>query len=364
MRLPRILVPILLVAFTTDVPAQAPILRVHFVDVGQGDGVLVQSPSGQNFVYDGGDNRTRMRDYLASVGVDEVGLVVASHNHADHIGGLPTLIRALSPSFYMDNGIPSSTTTYGRVLDAARDAGSQLLDPTARRIMLGVATLAVIPPPKVSEWEQNGNSIAVLVEYGAFRLSLAGDAEPREWAWWRSHGPDWLREVQVHKASHHGSSNGDTALALERLSPEVIVVSAGAENEYGHPSADALNLYATIGAKVYRTDLDGTVIVEAESSGAYTVRSERNRVPANSAAVPPVLGTPSPTTAPAPCINVNAADWEELQRIIHIGPSSARDIIELRRFQRFRSVNDLARLNRIGPARLRDIVAEGKACVL
>ena len=332
--------------------APAPVLRVHFVDVGQGDGILIETPNG-NIVYDGGENPDRMRDYLATVGVSSVGVVIASHNHADHIGGLPTVLRSFRPLYYMDSGIPASTQTYARVLEAVAAAGSQLLEPTARRVLIGDVSVTIVPPPGVPDWDQNDNSIGVVVEYGAFRLSLTGDSEPREWAWWRTHNPEWLQPVHVHKASHHGSINGDTAEGIAALSPEVVIVSAGAGNSYGHPDRAALQLYAAAGAQVYRTDLHGTIIVEAPISGAYTVRVERGE-----GAQPPPAPTPEPS-----CIDINRAGLIELQGIIHIGPVRAQEIIDLRRIQPFRSVNDLVRVTGIGVARLADIIAEGKACV-
>ena len=282
-------------------------LRIHFVDVGQGDGVLVQSPLGPNVVYDGGETPSRMRDYLMSVGVSKVNLVIASHNHADHIGGLVEIVRQFQPTFFMDNGIPATTETYARLLGAVKSAGSGLLEPTSRTISMTDALLRIIPPPGIPDWEQNDNSIGVIVEYGAFRLSLMGDAEPREWAWWMTHVPTlFTPPVQVHKASHHGSINGDTEAGIAKLAPKAVVVSAGLGNSYGHPDPQALALYGAQGAAVYRTDLQGTLIIEAQLSGAYTVRVERGEgaepppapfAPAPSASpVPP----PSPTLAPAP----------------------------------------------------------------
>jgi beta-lactamase superfamily II metal-dependent hydrolase len=381
MRPLRTLLPLLLLALWAPcIYAQEPPLRIHFVDVGQGDAVLIQSPSGQNVVYDAGEDRSRMREYLAALGVTEVGLVIASHNHADHIGGLAEVLSALRPRFYMDNGIPAATLTHARVLEAVAAARSELLEPTARKIALGDVSLDVVPPPGIAAWDQNDNSIGLVVEYGPFRLSLAGDAEPREWAWWNTHHPEWLTSVQIHKASHHGSINGDTAAGIASLSPEVVVVSAGPGNSYGHPDREALRLYAEHGATVYRTDRNGTVIVEVQRSGAYAVRVERGEgaqpPPATPAPLPAPTPTPTPTPAPTPtppspaprppqpsCIDINAADVSELQQIIHIGPVRAQEIINLRHVQRFASVNDLIRVNGIGPARLREILAEGKACV-
>ena len=367
----RVLLPLLLSACWAVVTAQgAAPLRIHFVDVGQGDAVLIQSPTGQNVVYDAGENQTRMRDYLAGAGVRQIGVAIASHNHADHIGGLPEVLTRYRPAYYMDNGIAASTLTYARVLEAAAAADSQVLEPTSRRLSLGEVALHVVSPPGIADWDQNDNSIGLLVEYGSFRLSMAGDAEPREWAWWRTHAPALLTDVQLHKASHHGSIHGDTAAGIAALSPEAVVVSAGQGNVYGHPDPAALQLYADNGARVYRTDVQGTVIIEAEASGAYTVRVERGEgaqpppaAPMPGLPPPPAPAPPPPPPVQASCVNVNTASFADLQQIIHIGPERAQQIIDLRRVQPFRSVNDLVRVSGIGPARLQDIIAEGKACV-
>jgi competence protein ComEC len=174
------------------------------------------------------------------------------------------------------------------------------------------------------------------------------------------------------------SANGDTAAGIASLSPEAVIVSAGQGNSCGHPDREALLLYAEHGATVYRTDVNGSVVVEAQRSGAYTVRVERGEgaqpppaAPGPSPApAPSPVPTPTPTPAPpapqpprASCIDINTAGLAELQQSIHIGPARAQEIIDLRRVQRFASVNDLIRVNGIGPARLRDIIAEGKAWV-
>ena len=126
--------------------AQPP-LRIAFLDVGQGDAVLIESPSGQAVLYDGGPAAETALRYLEQRGVDTLDLVVASHNHADHIGGLAAVLRRYRPRFYLDNGVPATTQTYRRVLQAVEAAGSQLLEPTSRRINLGDVVLHVLPPP-------------------------------------------------------------------------------------------------------------------------------------------------------------------------------------------------------------------------
>src|SRR5687767_15124661 len=161
MRPARLLVSLVLVLALTPIllTQESPVLRVHFVDVGQGDGVLIQAPAG-SVVYDAGESPDRMRDYLASIGAT-TGLIIASHNHADHIGGLASMLASSRPPYYMDNGVPASTQTYARVLEAARAAGSELLEPITRQISLGEVMLRVIAPPGIPDWDQNDNSIAV-----------------------------------------------------------------------------------------------------------------------------------------------------------------------------------------------------------
>ncbi len=244
-------------------------LELRFIDVGQGDSILITSPSGQNVLIDGGRKDDEVLDYLQSIGVQSVYMVIASHADADHIGGLEAVVRAYRPPLFMDNEIPSTTQTYEGLLRGVAEAGSQVAAPTARRVDLGDAALRIIPPPGVSEWGNNDNSVGVVVEYGAFRAGLTGDAEDREFEWWIEQGV--LEPVDVYKASHHGSKNGDTEASVVAFMPESVVISAGLGNSYGHPDDEALELYRGVEADIYRTDESGTITVTASADGTYTV---------------------------------------------------------------------------------------------
>ena len=275
-------------------PAPGDNLILTFLDVGQGDAVLIQAPTGQTVLYDGGRYADRALELLQARGVTTLDLVIASHADFDHIHGLIEVVRYYKPRFFMDNGIPHTTQTYAELLQAVQEAGSQLLEPTSRTVSLGDVTLRILPPPGNASLGQNDNSVGVVVSYGSFKASLTGDSEASEWNYWESLGI--LEPVQLHKASHHGSANGDIPLTMSRLKPETVVVSVGAGNSYGHPTAEALRLYATVDAKVYRTDLQGTVTVAARSDGSYTVTTER----AASSPQPEPSPAPGPTPAPSP----------------------------------------------------------------
>jgi competence protein ComEC len=310
--------------------AEEPTLLLKFFDVGQGDAVLIHAPSGQAVLYDGGRGGRNLAGRLRALGIGSLDLVIASHNHADHIGGLPEVIREFRPRFVMENGIPHPTGAYRRFLESIEAAGSQLLEPERRVIGLGEAQLHVLPPKKASGWAQNDNSIGVIVNYGGFRASLTGDAEAALFAYWLTYHRDLLRPVHIHKASHHGSRNGDTRGGIQALQPEVVVIGVSARNGYGHPHGSALNLYRSVGATVYRTDRDGSVLIEARPSGRYTVVTgrEASAAPLPPRAPPAVGANPhaQPQTVSA-CVDLNRASAQELQRIKHIGPERAAQIV-------------------------------------
>lgn len=317
-------------------------LELVIFDVGQGDAVLIRAPDGRAVLYDAGEKEADVVSLLEAFGVSSLELVVASHAHADHIGGMAAVLRRFQPRFYLDNGLVHPTLTYERTLEAVAEVGATLLEPTRRQITLGEVLLEVVPPPGIAEWGQNDNSIGLRISYGAFSAFLPGDAEPAQWGYWLEHYPELLLPVTVHRASHHGSRNGDTEASLAALSPEVIIISAGAGNRYGHPHAEALARYRQVGARIYRTDQHGHIIVRARADGSYQITSQR-----------------APESAPI-CIDINRADIEALRQIVHIDLERASQIISLRPFG---SVDELVRVRGIGPARLADIKRQGLACV-
>ncbi len=276
--------------------AHAQQLELHFIDVGQGDAVLIRSPSGQNVLYDGGRPATVVLDYLESVGVSSLDLVIASHPDADHIGGLQAVVEAYRPQFYLDDDIVAETDVYQELTTSVRALGVAELEPTARRVGLGAASLQVIPPPGDERLGRNNNSVGVVVTYGDFRAALTGDAEEAEFDWWLGNVPELLGPVQVYKSSHHGSTNGDTLRSVTTFGPEAIVISVGEGNTYGHPEPETLALYQSISADIYRTDQSGTVVVSATADGNYTVDAQPSAEPE---VIPtePLEADPEQTTA-------------------------------------------------------------------
>lgn len=254
-------------------------LEILFFDVGQGDAVLITAPDSaggsgsgngrvRRVLIDAGAARTAVHGELARRGIDTLDLVVASHNHADHIGGLEAVLRGRVVRFYMDNGVPHTSATYRRLLDAVESRGVRYLRAESRTITLGTARLRVLAPPGFPD-EQNDNSVGLVLEFGGFRALFTGDSEHAELAHWLASGS--VPRVMVVKAAHHGSWNGTSAAWAAATRPGVVVVSVGARNSYGHPAASALAQWTAVGARVYRTDSDGAILITVRPDGAFSV---------------------------------------------------------------------------------------------
>lgn len=251
-------------------------LRLVFFDVGQGDAAMISTPDGRHILIDAGPSEAGIAARIADYGVRTLDLVVASHNHADHIGGMPDVFATMHVLQYMDNGVPALTRVYRRTVDAVTSHKAlRLREATSREFRAGKLVLRILAPPRFDE-SQNGNSVGIWVQYGSFSAVFAGDAERGELLTWL--GSYHLGPARVVKASHHGSLNGTIPLWMTALSPRLVVVSVGAANQYGHPATEVLAGWASVGARVCRTDSMGTITISAAQDGGFRVRTATGAV--------------------------------------------------------------------------------------
>lgn len=166
--------------------AQTPgVLTIRFLDVGQGDAVLLTAPEGQTLLYDGGRSEVRMKELLKKYGVRRIDLVAASHGDADHITGLTPAVTLFKPKIFLNNGLAATTQTWSKLTRALQAAGTKGLVAREQVINLGSVKLTVLPPPPdLPRNEQNVNSVGLLVQYGSFRLLMTGDSETAETQGW------------------------------------------------------------------------------------------------------------------------------------------------------------------------------------
>ncbi|MDQ4127869.1 MAG: MBL fold metallo-hydrolase [Actinomycetota bacterium] len=247
-------------------------LSVSFIDVGQGDGVLVQA-GGESYLIDAGraEEGPNVVDFLRSRGVESLDGIVVSNPDADHIGGFLDVLDAFEVETVLVSGDTNSTLTYNSFLRGVREEGAQTeVVRAGMRMDWGGVQADVVGPPTDAEGglfsEINDNSVAILLTYGTARVLLAGDAEANEEEY-MANGP-YTGPLTVLKVTHHGSNTSSTPLFLGRFPPEIAVIQCGVDNPYGHPTPETLERLRRAGAKIFRNDEDGDVIVTIKDQEA------------------------------------------------------------------------------------------------
>lgn len=286
------LVVVLIFACTLEAaPCQeAESVELLFLDVGQGDAVVVRSPEGKVALVDAGPG-VELLGQLRAHEIETIDIAIASHPHADHIGGMRRLITSMPVRYYMDNGVPHTTATYVSLMRALQASDITYLEATERTIALGSVDLRVLSRPPPHSRNLNDTSIGIVVEYGEFKALLTGDSEIGGLNHFLERG---VPDVTLLKAAHHGSRNGVSPAWLSATKPEVVVISCGYGNAYGHPDPWALRYYETAAKEVYRTDLDGEVTVLGRRDGGYEILTGRSET---AAAQPPPGPAPAALAA-------------------------------------------------------------------
>jgi len=238
-------------------------LVIDFLDIGQGDSILIRSPEGKMALVDAGPSRDAAAKLLKRKGVTAVDIVILSHHHSDHYGGMDQVIRNFKPRYFMATGSSHTTKGYLKLLQTVKTEGITAIAPTAkpRKIELGSVLLTVFPQPPLDHQEENNNSIGVRLEYGKFSVLMTGDSEEVERQWWLAHNSSLIRDCTILKLAHHGSRNGTDQHWLDLVLPEAAVASLGAGNDYGHPHSETVSLLRKNEIPFLRTDQRGTITI-------------------------------------------------------------------------------------------------------
>ena len=248
---------------------------IHFIDVGQGDAILLASGN-QHMLVDAGTGKdsAALIDFIKArgVGADGLDVVVATHPHSDHIGGMADILDAFAVDVFLMPEAMHTTATFEKMLDAVERNGCDARYGAAGQMYrLGGATVTVLSPPE-GEFEGsnlNNSSIVLAVEMDGVRMLLMGDAEKEVE---RAVIDAGWGDFDLLKTGHHGSNTSSSAAFLDAINPLHAVISCGAGNDYGHPHPEVLARLN--GTRIWRTDLGGTVtaIIEGGELHVSTAR--------------------------------------------------------------------------------------------
>ncbi|MGE8000183.1 MBL fold metallo-hydrolase [Lysinibacillus sp. NPDC093190] len=262
-------------------------MRVHFIDVGQGDSIFIESPNGKTMLVDGGVKGAGQKvvSYLQELGVNKLDIVVATHPDADHIGGLIPVINSINIGQFYDSGKVHTSQTFEEMLTLIDTKNIPYNVPkTGDSIAFDDDINVKVLNANEHAKDNNDASIVLKIAYGNVSFLLTADA-----------GIALEKEMMQHdvkatvlKAGHHGSNTSSSAEFIQAVHPEMAILSYGEGNKYGHPHAELVERLQAIGSKIYATAEAGTVIVSTDGVN-YDVNSKE--MSGTSVSTPQTTGT-------------------------------------------------------------------------
>ena len=247
-------------------------LTVHFLDVGQGDSEFIVLPDGKTMLIDAGesDYGNTVVNYIKNLGYSKIDYLVATHPHADHIGGMTKVIQSFSiGAIYMPNAT-TTTQTYIDLLTVIKNAGLTITTAKAGVSIFNSngVSVNIIAPNSASYDDLNNYSAVVKITYNSNSFLFMGDAEELS-------ENEITADVNadVLKVGHHGSTSSTGQTFLNKVSPKYAVISVGADNDYGHPAQITLDKLSSAGATIYRTDKDGTIVFKSDGTNITVDKS-------------------------------------------------------------------------------------------
>ncbi|HWQ75349.1 MAG TPA: MBL fold metallo-hydrolase [Syntrophomonas sp.] len=263
-------------------------LKVHFIDVGQADCILVEQGS-QSMLIDAGnkDDGDGIIKYIKQQGIDRFDYVVGTHPHEDHIGGMAEVIQAFKVDKVYLPKVTHTSSAFESMVSAIKNQGLKATAPVpGSSFKLGEATCTILAPNEISYAELNNYSIVIKMAYDETSFLFTGDAETVSEQEMLDKGYDLSADVL--KVGHHGSSTSTSAAFLNAVQPRYAVISLGKNNSYGFPHRETMSKLKSNHVIVYRTDESGTVVAVSDgktitfsgSPGSYANGGKDSAAPA------------------------------------------------------------------------------------
>ena len=261
-----------------EIPAASGNLTVHFIDVEQGDSILLEHGDDTMLIDSGEiDKGDDVASYLKSEGIKSLDYVVATHPHSDHIGGMPVILNDFPIGHFVDSGYPYTSKTYENMLTTIDKKNIPFSTPKRGDkidFSSGIDIQVLNPGSTYFTDDVNQNSVVLKITDGKVTFLLMGDAGLEAENAIMQDG--YAVNADILKVGHHGSRTSSGASFISAVSPAVSVIEVGEGNDYGHPHQETLDRLQKI-SKVHRTDLDGTITISTDGS-AYSVKTQKNEL--------------------------------------------------------------------------------------
>lgn len=241
---------------------------VHYIDVGQGDSILVQV-NNKNLLIDAGpkSGKDNLLNYLSNLKIEKLDYVIATHPHEDHIGGMADIINKYEIEAFYAPKVESPSKTFERMVDALKDNSLKINSIKAgiNSIGLGTSTkVTVYSPTKIDDKNLNNDSPIMKIQFGSNSFLFTGDAEKEVEAEVLKTNVDLRADVL--KLGHHGSSTSTSEEFLKAVSPSLGIICVGIDNSYGHPNKEILKRFEDNKIKILRTDKDGSIVISSDGT--------------------------------------------------------------------------------------------------
>ncbi len=250
-------------------------IKVHYIDVGQGDSELIQIGN-QNILIDAGGNDNKALNYLKSQGISKIDYIIATHPHEDHIGGMTSVINNFEVGEFYAPKVNHTTKTFENMIKALQNKGLKLTAPTVGDTLnVGNATLQFLAPNGSKYQDLNNYSIVCKLKYGNTSYLFTGDAESL------SEGEILAKQLDISadvlKLGHHGSHSSTSQAFLDKVNPKYAIVSCGKDNDYGHPHQETTDKLNKKGIEMLRTDVSGTIVSTSNGNDiSFNVNTSNN----------------------------------------------------------------------------------------
>lgn len=266
-----------LICLLSSVFCYADNLKIHFIDVGEGEATLIQTPAGKNVLVDTGNVITGVKvvQYLLANDAYELDYLILTHPHLDHMGGAFFVLQMMEVKNIFDNGedlsdISQSNDMYRWYEQFVRSRNNYSVLQASDSFIVDEVLFDVLWPFGATYLANfNTNSIVVMVKYKEFKSILMADADISV--------EEGLLEIEndldvnLIKVGHHGANDASSQAFLSKVSPEISVISIDEENIRGYPSSKVLERLEEAGSKIYTTYKDGTIIVEVGENGEFVI---------------------------------------------------------------------------------------------